>query len=54
MLLDELPESNVADYLRSMARLRDLPVRVVHGGHDDSFGPERLRDLIDDYAARRG
>ena len=54
VLLDELPESDIADYLRSMARLRDLPVRVVHGGHDDSFGPERLRELVDEYLARRG
>ncbi len=54
VLLDELPESNVADYVRSMARLRDLPVRIVHGGHDDSFGRGRLRELIDAYVAARG
>jgi glyoxylase-like metal-dependent hydrolase (beta-lactamase superfamily II) len=54
LLLDELPESSIADYVRSMERLRDLPVRVVHGGHDDSFGSERLRGLIHDYVARRG
>jgi glyoxylase-like metal-dependent hydrolase (beta-lactamase superfamily II) len=54
LLLDELPESSVADYVRSMERLRDLSVRIVHGGHDDSFGPERLRALIEDYVSRRG
>ena len=54
ILLDELPESDVADYVRSMERLRDLPVRIVHGGHDDSFGRERLFELIDEYVARRG
>jgi glyoxylase-like metal-dependent hydrolase (beta-lactamase superfamily II) len=53
-LLDELPESNIPDYVASMRRLRDLDVRVVHGGHDDSFGPERLLELVDDYVARRG
>jgi glyoxylase-like metal-dependent hydrolase (beta-lactamase superfamily II) len=53
-LLDELPESNIADYVRSMERLRDVPVRMVHGGHDDSFGRNRLVRLIDDYLARRG
>jgi glyoxylase-like metal-dependent hydrolase (beta-lactamase superfamily II) len=53
-LLDELPESDIDAYVRSMARLRDLPVRIVHGGHDDSFGRERLLELIDDYVARRG
>ena len=51
---DELPESSIPDYVRSMDRLRDLQVRVVHGGHDDSFGPERLLELIDEYLARRG
>jgi glyoxylase-like metal-dependent hydrolase (beta-lactamase superfamily II) len=52
-LLDELAESNIADYVRSMRRLRDLPVRRVHGGHDDSFGRDRLLELIDEYVARR-
>jgi glyoxylase-like metal-dependent hydrolase (beta-lactamase superfamily II) len=53
VLLDELPESDVADYVRSMERLRELPVRIVHGGHDDSFGRERLLELIDAYVAGR-
>ena len=37
-LLDELEDSNIADYIRTMRRLRELPVRVVHAGHDPSFG----------------
>ncbi|HET7235710.1 MAG TPA: MBL fold metallo-hydrolase [Actinomycetota bacterium] len=53
MLLDELPESNIGDYVRTMRRLRDIPVRIVHGGHDDSFGRERLLELIDGYIERR-
>jgi glyoxylase-like metal-dependent hydrolase (beta-lactamase superfamily II) len=53
-LLDELPESNIADYVRSMNRLRDVPARIVHGGHDDAFGRERLLELIDAYVALRG
>jgi len=52
-LLDELPESSIPDYLRSMERLREVPVRIVHGGHDDSFGRDRLLELIDAYVARR-
>ncbi|HEY7659332.1 MAG TPA: MBL fold metallo-hydrolase [Actinomycetota bacterium] len=52
-LLDGLPESNVDDYVRSMARLRDLPVRIVHGGHDDSFGRARLLELVDAYVGER-
>jgi glyoxylase-like metal-dependent hydrolase (beta-lactamase superfamily II) len=54
VLLDELPESDVRAYVRSMIRLRDLPVRVVHGGHDDNFGRERLLELIDEYVRTRG
>jgi glyoxylase-like metal-dependent hydrolase (beta-lactamase superfamily II) len=54
ILLDELPESDIPDYVRSMERLRELPVRVVHGGHDGSFGRARLLQLIEDYVARRG
>jgi hypothetical protein len=37
-----------------MERLRHVPARIVHGGHDDSFGRGRLLQLIDDYVARRG
>ena len=53
VLLDEMPESNIEDYVASMRRLLDLPVRIVHGGHDDSFGRERLHELIDQYVAKR-
>jgi glyoxylase-like metal-dependent hydrolase (beta-lactamase superfamily II) len=52
-LLDELPGSDIPTYVRTLKRLRDLPVRVVHAGHDPSFGRERLRDLCDAYLARR-
>jgi glyoxylase-like metal-dependent hydrolase (beta-lactamase superfamily II) len=53
VLLDELPESDIPDYVASMERLRGLAVRIVHGGHDDSFGRDRLLELIDEYVARR-
>jgi glyoxylase-like metal-dependent hydrolase (beta-lactamase superfamily II) len=48
-LLDELDGSDVAAYVTTMRRLRDLPVTVVHGGHEPSFGRDRLRQLCDDY-----
>ena len=54
VLLDELPESNIDDYVGSMERLRDLPVSIVHGGHDDPFGRNRLLELVDAYVGRRG
>lgn len=36
-------------YVATLRRLRALPVSVVHGGHDPSFGAERLRDICDAY-----
>jgi glyoxylase-like metal-dependent hydrolase (beta-lactamase superfamily II) len=52
-LLDELPTSSITDYLATMARLRELPVSVVHAGHDPSFGRARLVELCDAYIHRR-
>jgi glyoxylase-like metal-dependent hydrolase (beta-lactamase superfamily II) len=51
-LLDELEGSDVDQYLGTMRRLRDLPVTVVHGGHEPSFGRDRLVELCDAYLAR--
>ncbi len=52
-LLDELPESDVSAYVDTMKRLDQLPVRVVHGGHEPSFGRERLREIVAAYLALR-
>ena len=52
-LYDFLPESNIADYVETMRRLLDLPVSVVHGGHDGSFGRARLVEIAETYIARR-
>jgi len=52
-LLDELPGSDIPIYVATMKRLRDLPVTVVHAGHDPSFGRDRLCDLCDTYLAKR-
>jgi len=52
-LLDMLPESDVPDYVRTMRRLRELPVEVVHAGHEPSFGRERLVELVDAYLTER-
>lgn len=48
-LIEDTYHANQDDYVRSMLRLRDLPVSIVHGGHFPSFGPVRFRQLIDDY-----
>lgn len=52
-LLDCLEDSSIPDYVRTMKRLRELPVRVVHAGHDPSFGRERLVELVDAYLEQR-
>ena len=52
-LLDELDDSDVEAYVATMRRLRELPVTVVHAGHEPSFGRQRLVELCDDYLSRR-
>jgi glyoxylase-like metal-dependent hydrolase (beta-lactamase superfamily II) len=52
-LLDQLFHSDIPAYIRTMRRLRELPVRVVHAGHDPSFGRDRLVELVDAYLDRR-
>ena len=52
-LLDELPDSDITAYCATMERLLTLPVTVVHGGHDPSFGRERLSELALEYLRRR-
>jgi len=51
-LLDELEGSNVDDYVKTMERLRDLPVTAVHGGHEASFDRDRLVEICDAYLTR--
>lgn len=53
VLLDDLPDSDVASYVRTMRRLRELPVSVVHGGHEPSFGRARMVEIADAYLASR-
>ena len=53
-LLDDLPESDLGAYAKTMKRLRELPVSVVHGGHEPSFGRERMIEIADDWLAARG
>jgi len=52
-LLDELADSNIVDYCATMQRLLELPVEVVHGGHDPSFDRRTLRRIATDYLRRR-
>jgi len=51
-LLDEIAGADIPAYRRTMERLLKLPVQVVHGGHDDSFGAERLAQIAVAYLRR--
>jgi glyoxylase-like metal-dependent hydrolase (beta-lactamase superfamily II) len=53
-LIEDCYHSDPSAYIASMKRLRDLPVRIVHGGHFPSFSGERLRMLIEDWLAAKG
>jgi len=53
-LLDELPESNIPDYVASMLRLGTMEPNIVHAGHEPSFGADRLHELVDEYLTWRG
>lgn len=52
-LLDDIGGADKQAYARTMKRLRTLPVNVVHGGHDLSFGKKRLHELVDQYLHTR-
>jgi glyoxylase-like metal-dependent hydrolase (beta-lactamase superfamily II) len=43
---DEDNADEMRQYVASMKRLLDLPVRVIHGGHYPSFGQDRMRAII--------
>jgi glyoxylase-like metal-dependent hydrolase (beta-lactamase superfamily II) len=45
-LITDTYHSDMDDYIRSMKRLLDLPVSIVHAGHFPSFGRARHRALI--------
>ena len=53
-LIDDAFHSNIPEYIATMKRIRDLPVRVVHGGHFGSFDGKRYLDLIDAFLTEKG
>jgi glyoxylase-like metal-dependent hydrolase (beta-lactamase superfamily II) len=53
-LLDGFYDGYVDDYVATMERLRALPVQIVHGGHQASFGRGRLVELCDGYLTQAG
>lgn len=51
-LIYDGPGMSVPAYRETFAKLRALPVTVVHGGHDPSFDRDRMLKIIDIYEAR--
>jgi len=51
-LLEGFYDGGPEAYVATMERLRALPVQVVHGGHESSFGRERLVEICDRFLAR--
>jgi len=51
-LIYDGPGMSVAAYRKTFAKLRALPVALVHGGHDPSFGAERMHQIMDHYESR--
>lgn len=52
-LVENTYHSNAEDYLASMERLSQIPVRIVHGGHFPSFSGERYRQLITNWLTEK-
>lgn len=53
-LIDDAYHSDLGDYIATMQRIHDLPVRVVHGGHYPSFDGARYRALIRSFLDEKG
>lgn len=51
-LVYEGPGMDLKVYAQSLRLLKELPVQVVHAGHDPSFDRKRLFDIIDSYLLR--
>ncbi len=48
-LVDDVPGSDIEDYIRTMQRLITLDVATVHGGHGESFGMARMHEIAQAY-----
>ncbi|MEQ6916049.1 MBL fold metallo-hydrolase [Halomonas aquatica] len=53
-LIEDTYHADAEDYVRSMKRLYDLPVRVVHGGHFPSYDGKRHREIIGQWLTDKG
>jgi glyoxylase-like metal-dependent hydrolase (beta-lactamase superfamily II) len=53
-LFDTVYHSDPEIYRHSLHRLKELPVELVHGGHYESFGREKMLSVIDRYFSGEG
>lgn len=53
-LIEDCYHSDAADYVASMKRLLEYPVRVVHGGHFPSYGNARHVELVRNWLRLKG
>lgn len=53
-LIEDTYHANAADYVTSMERLFELPVRVIHGGHFPSYDGARHREIVGDWLRSKG
>lgn len=48
-LLWDGPGYDVPAYAETLRKIRELPVQIVHGGHDTAFGHARMQEICDEY-----
>jgi len=53
-LVDDVPGADIETYLRTMERLRTLDVSMVHAGHGESFGRQRMQEIAEGYLRKHG
>lgn len=53
ILIDNMEGSDIPTYIRTMERIRELPVSLVLGGHKLPFGRSRMIEIVDTYLESR-
>ncbi len=51
-LIYDGPGMSLEDYAATLRRLRDLPIRLVHGGHDPRFDKSRMDEIVEAYLTK--
>lgn len=48
-LVDDIAGADIRTYVETMRRIAELEVRIVHGGHGESFDQARMREIARAY-----